>query len=128
MNCQKRWLGTTLDMQTKFMLLFFGHKCLPFSLTWQVSLTCKNEFLRERRRRRRVLLRETEIEKNLTGWKKRVLDCLKLEYYKEVLNFSNIEYHIIFFNYTNSRLVGPRWRLTRNSSSLNSSTKKVIDY
>ena len=28
--------------------------------------------------------------------KKRVLDCMKLKYYKEVLDFSNIEYHIIF--------------------------------
>ena len=78
MNCQRRWPGTTPDMQTKFMLLFFGHKYLPFSLTWQVSLTCKSEFLRE--------IKE----------KKNVLDCMKLEFYKEVLNFSNIEYHIIF--------------------------------
>ena len=52
MNCQRRWLGTTTNMQTKFILLFFlaevsyffsfglngwhfGHKCLPSSLTWQ---------------------------------------------------------------------------------------------
>ena len=28
--------------------------------------------------------------------KNKVLDCRKLEYYKEVLDFSNIEYHIIF--------------------------------
>ena len=28
--------------------------------------------------------------------KKKVLDFMKLEYYKEVLNFSNIEYHVIF--------------------------------
>ena len=28
--------------------------------------------------------------------KKKVLDCMKLEYCKEVLNFSNIEYRIIF--------------------------------
>ena len=28
--------------------------------------------------------------------KKRILDCMKLKYYKEVLDFSNIEYHIIF--------------------------------
>ena len=76
MNCQRRWLGTTSDMQTKFMLLFFGHKCLPFSLTWQVSFTCKSEFLQEikkrRRRRRRRKSASTwdkEIEKNLTVWK-----------------------------------------------------------
>ena len=28
--------------------------------------------------------------------KKKVLNYMKLEYYKEVLDFSNIEYHIIF--------------------------------
>ena len=77
MNCQRRWLGTTSDMQTKFMLLFFGHKCLPFSLTWQVSFTCKSEFLQEikkikRRRKRRRKSASTwdkEIEKNSTVWK-----------------------------------------------------------
>ena len=47
---------------------------------------------------------DREIEKNSTVWKvekgkkrkNKVLDCMKLEYYKEVLNFSNIKYHIIF--------------------------------
>ena len=56
----------------------FGHKCLPFSLTWQVSFTCKSEFLQEikkikrRRRRRRRKSASTwdkEIEKNSTVWK-----------------------------------------------------------
>ena len=28
--------------------------------------------------------------------KNKVLYCMKLEYYKEVLDFSNIEYYIIF--------------------------------
>ena len=28
--------------------------------------------------------------------KKKVLNCMKLEYYKKVLDFSNIKYHIIF--------------------------------
>ena len=28
--------------------------------------------------------------------KKKVLDFVKLEYYKEVLDFRNIKYHIIF--------------------------------
>ena len=28
--------------------------------------------------------------------KKKVLDYMKFEYYKEVLDFNNIEYHIIF--------------------------------
>ena len=55
--------------------------------------------------------------------KKKLLDCTKLEYYKEILVFTYIEYHIIFFfNYTNSKLAVPRCRFTRNSSSLNSST------
>ena len=47
---------------------------------------------------------DREIEKNSTVWKvekgkkrkNKVLDCMKLEYYKEVLNFSNIKYYIIF--------------------------------
>ena len=30
------------------------------------------------------------------GKKKKVLDFVKLEYYKEVLDFRNIKYHIIF--------------------------------
>ena len=75
-------LPFSLTCKTKFMLLFFGHKCLPFSLTWQVSLTCKSEFLREIKKKK---------EK-----KSKVPNCMKLKYYKEVLNFSNIEYHIIF--------------------------------
>ena len=37
--------------------------------------------------------------------KKNVLDFVKLEYYKEVLDFCNIKYHIVFFNPSNSRLV-----------------------
>ena len=28
--------------------------------------------------------------------KSKVPNCMKLEYYKEVLDFNNIEYHIIF--------------------------------
>ena len=39
--------------------------------------------------------------------KKKILDCTKLEYYKEILDFSNIKYHIIFFNYTNFRSTVP---------------------
>ena len=34
--------------------------------------------------------------KRLKKKKNKVLDCMKLEYYKEILDFSNIEYHIIF--------------------------------
>ena len=95
MNCQRRWPGTTPDMQTKFFLLFFGHKCLPF------SLTCKSEFLWEikKNEKKSASIWDREIEKNLTIWRKkngRVLNCMKLEYYKEVLNFGNIKYHIIF--------------------------------
>ena len=78
----KKMARITPYMQTKFMLLFFGHKCLAFSLTWQVSLTCKSEFLREiktifkkkrrrRRRRKSVPTWDKEIEKNSTVWKKK---------------------------------------------------------
>ena len=35
-------------------------------------------------------------EKKKEKKKKKVFDCMKLEYYKEVLDFSNIEYYIIF--------------------------------
>ena len=77
----KRMARITPYMQTKFMLIFFGHICLAFSLTCQVSLTCKSEFLREikkiflkkkrrRRRRKSVSTWDKEIEKNLTVWKK----------------------------------------------------------
>ena len=107
MNCQRKWLVKAPDMQTKFMLLFFGHKCLPF------SLTCKSKFLREikkkkkkkekRKKKQRVPLCETErqkrtwlSEKQKKEKKKKILDCMKLEYQKEVLDFSNIEYRIIF--------------------------------
>ena len=92
MNCQRRWPRTTPDMQTKFILLFFGHKCLLF------SLTCKSEFL-WKKKKKSASTWDREIEKNLTIWRKKnggVLNCMKLEYYKEILNFSNIEYHIIF--------------------------------
>ena len=71
MNCQRRWLGTTPNIQTKFMLLFFGHKYWPFSLTWQVSLTCKSEFLREIKKIKKkcAFMWDREIEKNSTVWK-----------------------------------------------------------
>ena len=72
MNCQRRWPRTTPDMQTKFML---DHKCLPFALTWQVSFTCKSEFLQEikkikrRRRKKSASTWDKEIEKNSIVWK-----------------------------------------------------------
>ena len=37
-----------------------------------------------------------EKKKKKKKKKKKVFDCMKLEYYKEVLDFSNIEYYIIF--------------------------------
>ena len=40
--------------------------------------------------------KELDCMKSRKGGKKRVLDYMKLEYYKEVLDFINIEYHIIF--------------------------------
>ena len=104
MNCQRRWPRATPEMQTKFMLLFFGHICLPFSLTWRVSLTCKGEFLQENENKSASMW-DREIEKNSTVWKvekrkkkkkNKVLDCMKPGYYKEVLDFSNIKYYIIF--------------------------------
>ena len=51
----------------------------------------------------------SNIEYHIVFLKKNnVLDCTKLEYY-EILDFSNIEYHIIFFfNYTNSKSIVPR--------------------
>ena len=63
MNCQRRWPGKTPDMQTKFMLLFFGHKCLPFYLTWQEWVSTgekRKKKEKEKRKEERVPLRETE--------------------------------------------------------------------
>ena len=40
--------------------------------------------------------KELDCMKTRKRGKTRVLDYMKLEYYKEVLDFSNIEYHIIF--------------------------------
>ena len=48
-----------------------------------------------------------------------VLCCMELE-------FSKLEYHIIFFSCTKSRLAVPHWWLHGNLSLLNSSTKKVV--
>ena len=51
----------------------------------------------------------------------KVLDFVKLEYYKEVLNFRNIEYHIVFLI---PQISGQQCHTSdslRNSSSLNSS-------
>ena len=51
----------------------------------------KKDCLYVRQRDRKELdMKSREREK-----KNKVLDCIKLEYYKEV-DFSNIEYHIIF--------------------------------
>ena len=71
-NCQNRWLGTTPNMQTKFMLLFFGHKCLLF------SLTCKSEFLQQikikikkrRKKKKKECLYVRQIDR-------KELDCMK---------------------------------------------------
>ena len=40
--------------------------------------------------------KEKKKKKKKEKKKKKVFDCMKLEYYKEVLDFSNIEYYIIF--------------------------------
>ena len=48
---------------------------MPFSLTWQVSFTCKSEFLQEikkikrRRRKKSASTWDKEIEKNSIVWK-----------------------------------------------------------
>ena len=54
--------------------------------------------------------------------KNKVLDFVKLEYYKEVLDFHNIEYHITFLITKFSSKQCHTGDLPRNSSSLNSST------
>ena len=59
--------------------------------------------------------------------KTKVLDFVKLEYYKEVLDFRNIEYRITFL--ITQILVQQCYagNSPRNSSSLNLSTKNVVD-
>ena len=67
------------------------------------------------------------VELVSTKKKNKVLDFAKLEYYKEVLDFHNIEYHITFLI---AQISGQQCHASdspKNSSSLNSSTKKVID-
>ena len=73
-NCQNRWLGTTPNMQTKFMLLFFGHKCLLF------SLTCKSEFLQEIKKKKKKKVKKKERKKECLYMRQRdrkELDCMK---------------------------------------------------
>ena len=65
---------------------------------------------------------EKKEKKKKEKKKNKVLDYTKLEYYKEKFDFTSSTTLFFFFNYTNSRSVVPRWRFTRNSSSLNSST------
>ena len=69
----------------------FGHRCLPFSLAWQVSCRCNYCYFGWTLAINRWWIREEKRKR-----KKKVLDCMKLEYYKELLNFCNIEYYIIF--------------------------------
>ena len=59
----KKMARITPYMQTKFMLIFFGHICLAISLTCQVSLTCKSEFLREIKKIFKKKKEEEEEEK-----------------------------------------------------------------
>ena len=49
--------------------------------------------MRQRDRKELNCMKSKKREKKR---KNKVLDCMKLEYYKEVLNFGNIKYHIIF--------------------------------
>ena len=66
----KKMAKTTPYMQTKFMLLFFGNICLAFSLTSQVSLTCKSEFLREIKK---IFKKRKEEEEGIRLYEARVL-------------------------------------------------------
>ena len=70
------------------------------------------------RKRDRKELNCMKSKKREKKRKNKVLDCMKLEYYKEVLNFSNIKYHIIFLTIQIPGQQMPRWRLTRNSSTI----------
>ena len=56
-----------------------------------------------REKKKSASMWDREIEKNSTVWKvekkkkkNKVLDCMKPGYYKEVLDFSNIKYYIMF--------------------------------
>ena len=74
MNCQRRWPEQHLTCKPNSCFFFFGHKCLPFSLTWQVSLTCKSEFWeitkkKEKKRTKSASTWDREIEKNSIVWK-----------------------------------------------------------
>ena len=65
-----------------------------------------------------------KVEKKKKKNKNKVLDFVKLEYYKEVLNFRNIKYHIVFF-FLIHQIPGQQCytcNSPKNSSSLNSST------
>ena len=61
MNGQRKWPGTTPDMQTKFMLLFFDHKCaIFFDLQEWVPTGDKKEKEKNKKKEQRVPLREIE--------------------------------------------------------------------
>ena len=77
----KKMARITPYMPTKFMLLFFGHICLAFSLTCQVSLTCKSEFLREikkifKKKKKKKKKKECLYVRQRDG---KELDCMKKE-------------------------------------------------
>ena len=62
----------------------------------------KNKKIKKKKKKKECLYvrqrdrKELDCMKSRKRGKKRVLDYMKLEYYKEVLDFINIEYHIIF--------------------------------
>ena len=111
----------------------------------QTKRKCRNSSWQKHRERRRARLKRrvrtnsgvismfevgasSMVELVSTKKKNKVLDFAKLEYYKEVLDFHNIEYHITFLI---AQISGQQCHASdspRNSSSLNSSTKKVVDY
>ena len=85
--------------------IFLIWACKPFSgllaNVKPLSLTIQAIPTKTKSRKRGGKKREGKKKKKKT----KTLNYTKLEYCKEILDFTNIEYHIIFINYTNYRLV-----------------------
>ena len=69
-----------------------------------------------------------EKEKKKEEKKNKVLKFLKIEYYKKVLDFRNIEYHITFLIIQIPCQLCHAGDSPRNSSSLSSSTYFELDF
>ena len=85
--------------------IFLTWACKPFNgllaNVKPLSLTIQAIPTKTKSRKRGGKKREGKKKKKKT----KTLNYTKLEYCKEILDFTNIEYHIIFINYTNYRLV-----------------------